>query len=118
MANGKDIVKHIERYEKKLGVSFFDEWDLGEYPFVCLFPDGSFFTYGVQFDSLMIGPSSGSLRMFKAVAIAIARVSGLKRIVTNTTRDMSAYERISGGICYKVTRENGVPVYYFEMEVS
>jgi hypothetical protein len=116
--SGKDLVKHIEEYEKRLNVSFFEDWDLNDYPFLILFPDGSFFTYGIRPDAIEVGPSSCKLKKAKEIVVFIAKKLGLHRIVTNTTRNLAAYERLSGGICFKAVRKNGKTTYYFEMEVS
>ncbi len=118
MCSGIDLLKHIEEYEKRTSVKFFDDWDLRDYPCVCLFNDGSFFTYGLRKDTIEIGPSSCKLKDAKKIIINIAKHLGLHRLVTNTTRNMVAYERLSGGICFKTVRKNGKTVYYFEMEVS
>lgn len=118
MANTVDVLKHIEKYEKKLKVNFFEEWDLEKYPFVLLLPDGSFATYGVDFNTIVVGPTSGKLKQLLDIFIKVAQVVGLKTIRTTTTRNPSAYAKLSGAHLVKTTRFYDKPTeYMFELEV-
>lgn len=112
MANSIDVLHHIEAYEKKLGVSFFDEWDINKFPFVLLFPDGSLATYGMEPDTIVVGPTSGPLKKVLGTLEQIARVVHLGKIKTCTTRNPKAYAKLSGATCVKEAHFDDKPNEY------
>jgi hypothetical protein len=118
IANTTDVLEHINRYEKKVGTSFLKDWDLEYFPFVILFPDGSFSTYGVSFNALEVGPTCCGLKKVLNMYIKIARRAGLKVVRTMTTRNPKAYAKLSGGTLVSSTeKDNGKTEYVFELEV-
>lgn len=118
MANTKDVLEHINRYEKKLGTKFFDDWNLKDFPFVLLLPDGSLSTYGVEYNTLVVGPTCGPLKVILSTFIGIARHIGLTKIKTFTKRNPKAYAKLSGATLVGTTRDNGVNTYTFELDIS
>lgn len=118
MANSKDVLFHIEKYENRLHTSFFDDWDIQRFPFVLLLPDGSFSTYGVKPDTIEIGPTCGELKPLLSLYLEIAKMAKIKRLRTFTTRNPKAYARLSGGTLVDTYEEEGTPTeYIFELEV-
>ena len=118
MANSEDVLRHIEIYENKLGVSFFDEWDLKRFPFVLLLPDGSLATYGMEPDTITVGPTCGRLRLILSILEGIAKTVGLHKVKTTTTRNPKAYARLSGATCIKEAHFDDKPwEYTFVKEV-
>lgn len=118
MANSEDVLRHIEIYEKKLGVSFFDEWDIHKFPFVLLFPDGSLATYGMEPDTIVVGPTNGPLKLILSILEGIAMNVGLHKVKTTTTRNPKAYAKLSGATCIKEAHFDDKPwEYTFVKEV-
>lgn len=119
MANTKDVLAHIETYEKKIHTSFFTEWNLQKFPFVLLMPDGSFVLYGVDFNTLVVGPTSGNFKELLPIMEAIARKAGLKKLRTTTVRNPKAYARLSGATLVHTEEYPDAPTEYtFELEVT
>jgi len=118
MANTKDVIDHIDKYEKKLGSKFFDDWDIYVYPWAILLSDGSIATYGMLYDTIVIGPTTGNFKkLIKAIKM-IAKKVGLHYLLTTTTRNPKAYARLSGATLIKTNVYNDSPTeYVFRMEV-
>lgn len=117
MANTQDVLKHIEAYEKKLGTKFFNDWDIHKYPWAIVLPDGSITTYGMMWDTILVGPTAGNFKeLLKAVKF-IAHKVGLHYLQTATTRNPKAYARLSGATLIKINRYNSPTEYTFKMEV-
>lgn len=118
MVNTKDVLLYIEKYDKKLKSSFFEDWDLKRFPFVLLMPDGSLSTYGVRPNVIEIGPTSGNLRTMLAIYEGMARHIGIAKLRTFTTRNPIAYAKLSGATLVDSIEEYGQPSeYIFELEV-
>lgn len=118
MANSKDVLKYIEKYEKKTHTRFFDDWDIEQFPFVLLLPDGSFSVYGVKFNTIEIGPTSGNFKLLLSIFLGIARHAKLTTLRTFTKHNPKAYARLSGGtLVQTIEGEGEPPVYVFELEV-
>lgn len=117
--NTKDLLAHIEKYEKKLNTHFFEDWDLKQYPFVLLLADGSFFVYGPEIDSLDIGPTCGEFNVLLPWAKFIAKLVGYHKLTTVTKRNPKAYARLTGATLVKSVEFDDRPTeYYFELEVD
>jgi hypothetical protein len=118
ICKGSDIVSHINKYENKLQTSFFKEWDLNKYPYIFLFPNGEFMTYGYNTGALQIGPTCANFKECKQIAIKVCELTGIKKIRTTTYRNWRAYLRMSGGtVVKKIMNPMGLPEYTFELEV-
>lgn len=118
MANTKDVLSHILRYEKKLGTKFFDDWDIHTYPWAIILPDGSVTTYGMMYDTIIIGPTTGNLKQLLKSLKLVAREVGLHYLITTTTRNPKAYTRLSGAtLIDKNTYKDSPTEYVFRMEV-
>lgn len=118
MVNSKDVLHHIEKYEKKLHTQFFDDWDLKRFPFVLLLPDGSLSTYGVRPGVIEIGPTSGDIKLIISIFRGMASHIRIPRLRTFTTRNPKAYAKLSGATLVDSLKKEGQPTeYIFEMEV-
>ena len=118
MANTIDVLNHILKYEKKLGTKFFDDWDIHIYPWAIILSDGSIATYGMKFDTLLIGPTSGNMKKLLQALKIISQKVGLHYFQTTTTRNPKAYAKLSGATLIGInTFDNSPTEYIFRMEV-
>lgn len=118
MVNTKDVLFHIDKYDKKLQSHFFEDWDLNRFPFVLLIPDGSFSTYGVRPGVIEIGPTSGNLKEMLAVYKGMCHHIGIHKLRTFTIRNPRAYAKLSGATLVDSIKTQGQPTeYIFELEV-
>lgn len=118
MANTIDVLNHILKYEKKLGTKFFDDWDIHVYPWAFVLSDGSIATYGMKFDTLLIGPTTGNIKKLIEALKIISRKVGLHYLQTTTTRNPKAYARLSGAtLVGKNEYKNSSTEYIFRMEI-
>ena len=118
MANTKDVLFYIDKYDKKLQSHFFEDWDLNRFPFVLLMPDGSLSTYGVRPNVIEIGPTSGNLRLMLSIYKGMARHIGIAKLMTFTIRNPRAYAKLSGATLVDSIKTRGQPTeYIFELEV-
>lgn len=117
MAKDEDIVKWIKKYNKKMG-NFWEDWDLEWYPFIHIFEDGSFFTYGVCGEYLECGPVSIDFKKAFPTMEAYAKRLGLKGVSTITPHNPKAYARLTKSTLKEKKFLGGQWQYYFVREVN
>lgn len=118
MPTGKDILWWIEKYENKLGGSFFRDWDFGFYPLVHVFEDGSLFTYTICDGRLEVGPASFEFWKAWDTIAAIAKALGFTEVATITPRKAKAYARFVKCKHIKTKVIGGKEYHYMIKEVE
>lgn len=118
MPTGKDILWWIEKYEKKLGRSFFQDWDFGFYPLVHVFEDGSLFTYTICDGRLELGLVSFEFWKAWDTINDMAKALGFTEVATITLRKAKATARF--GKCKHIETKiiDGKEYHYVIKEVE
>ena len=117
MPKTEDVIKWTNRYKKKVGKDFFEDWDREFYPLIYIHDDGSLFTYTLLKDRLEIGPFSGDAKVAEPILTSIAKFHKLKYLSAITSRNPIAYERLTKAKLVDSREINGVMHHYFLKEV-
>lgn len=75
-----NIIKHIDKYEKRTGSSFLLDWNIKEFPNVLLFSDGRILTYGVRPNYLEIGTSTCDVPTMIQTMEELAKSINIKKL--------------------------------------
>lgn len=113
-----NIQKHIDKYQKRVGRSYLDDWDYQLHPLIWLREDGSFLTFGIIGNTLEIDIGCGVplVEGWKHIQIMAKRL-GIKKVASYTdTRNPKAYARLVKCNYEQRQNENGI-YYYFTKEV-
>ena len=118
MPKTEDIIKWTDKYKKKVGKDFFEDWERDFYPLLYVHDDGSLFAYTLLADRLEIGVFSGSLQVLYPIIEHLARQAGVSLISTISPFNPMAYERLTKSTCIDFKCIDGTTYYYFIKEID
>ncbi|WP_454897824.1 hypothetical protein [Veillonella seminalis] len=112
------VVKNLDRYEKRVGRSFFKDWKLENFPNITLLADGSFFTWAVRLDCIEFGPSVCDLRQVVDIGLEWAKLTDKPYIRCMTVRNPVAFSRYVKGEIKFAAMDDDILVWCIEKEVK
>lgn len=118
MPKTEDIIKWTDKYKKKVGKDFFEDWDRDFYPLLYIHDDGSLFAYTLLEDRLEVGVFSGSLSVLYPIIERLAQSAGVPFISTVSPFNYRAYERLTKSICIGFKCIDDITYYYFIKEID